>query len=211
MFSDTVPNSGPAPKGVSALARIRAATGCIGASALATLLATASLLLGPTLPAASDVLTQHNDNSRTGANLAETVLTPANVNKLRFGKLRTLPVDGQIYAQPLYMSALTVDGRLHNVVFTATEHNSVYAFDADSGAQLWKSNLGASAPTPNNFWGNRYGPYHDMFPEIGITSTPVIDPATNTLYVVAFVQDNATNPPTWHYHLHALDLDHRAG
>ncbi len=175
-------------------------TCCLGASAL----------LGGVLPGlaqtAANVLTQHNDNSRTGANLNEILLTTANVNVNQFGKLRTIPVDGQIYAQPLYEAAVTVQGKPHNVVFVATEHNSVYALDAASGTQLWKMNLGASAPTPNNYWGNRYGAYHDMSPEIGITSTPVIDPSTNTLYVVAFVQDNTSNPPTWHYYLHALDV-----
>src|SRR5258708_24717414 len=106
-----------------------------------------------------DVLTYHNDNARTGQNLNEVLLSPANVNTNTFGKLFSCPVDGFVYAQPLYVSGLSIPGRgTHNVVFIATEHNSVYAFDADinsgsSGGLLWQTNVVPSAATPNHNFG----------------------------------------------------------
>jgi len=155
-----------------------------------------------------NVLTWHNDNARTGQNVNETVLTPKNVNAATFQKLFAYAVDGYVYAQPLYVSNVTIPGKgVHNVVYVATEHNSVYAFDADNpaaptGGLLWSVSLGVSAVTPNNDFGNRYGPYSDINPEVGITGTPVIDPATGTLYVDAF-----THEGTAYYHrLHALDI-----
>ncbi|HWZ94605.1 MAG TPA: chitobiase/beta-hexosaminidase C-terminal domain-containing protein, partial [Opitutaceae bacterium] len=159
------------------------------------------LELGLLLSAASltafgqaNVLTQHNDNSRTGANTNETILTPANVNQAQFGKVFTENVDGQVYAQPLYVSALNIAGGTHNVVYVCTEHNSVYAFDANTGgAPLWQVNLGPSSTDQN---------CSDLIPEIGITGTPVIDLSTFTLYV-----DAKTMVGTNHFHnLHALDL-----
>src|SRR5690349_4448218 len=92
---------------------------------------------------AVQVLTQHNDNSRTGANLQEVLLAPANVNSSRFGKIFTRTVDGSIYAQPLYVPQVTISGTTQNVVIVATEHNTVYAFDADNpaaSAALWQTN-----------------------------------------------------------------------
>lgn len=154
------------------------------------------------------VLTYHNDNFRTGQNTNETVLAPANVNTSTFGRLFTYAVDGQVYAQPLYAPGIAIPGQgTHNVVFAATQHDSVYAFDADSntgstGGLLWHVNLGTSAATPNNDFGNRYGPYHDIDPEVGITSTPVIDPATGTLYVDAFTHEGAA----YVHRVHALNL-----
>src|SRR5262249_3303667 len=104
--------------------------------------------------ATNSVLTQHNDNSRTGAYLQEVQLTTSNVNPHQFGKLFTCPVDGQMYAQPLYVSNITMaDGDTHNVVYVATMHNTVYAFDADNplaaNAPLWSRSLGPSAPLPD--------------------------------------------------------------
>lgn len=159
-----------------------------------------------------NVLTYHNDLARTGQNTNETVLTPANVNVNSFGQLFAYAVDGFVYPQPLYVGRLSVQGQgAHNVVFVATQHNSVYAFDADSnagpnGGLLWQINLGPSAATPNNDFGNRYGPYHDIDPEVGITSTPVIDLASLTMYVDAF-----THEGTAYYHrLHALNITNGA-
>jgi hypothetical protein len=155
-----------------------------------------------------NVLTYHNDTSRTGQNLSENILAPANVNPNTFGQLFSYSIDGKAYAQPLYISGLNFPGLgTHNVVFVATEHNTVYAFDADNnagatGGLLWQTNLGPSAVTPNNDFGNRYGSYSDLVPEVGITSTPVIDPVSGTLYVDAF-----THEGTNYYHrIHALNI-----
>ena len=161
-------------------------------------------------PQLVDVLTQHNNNARTGANLRETILTPATVNKDRFGKLFDFPVDGQIYAQPLVVSGLRIGGRVRNVVYIATQHNSVYAMDADTGEQIWFKNLGPSMPTPNAFLPapSNQTPYKDLNPEQGITSTPVIDRDTNTIYLTSFVQQHSTEPPgaIFTHYLNALSL-----
>jgi len=101
----------------------------------------ALLTVGPAVTQGTDVVTYKNDLARTGQNLTEKVLTIANVNATSFGKLRFLTTDGKVDAQPLYLSALTVGGATHNVVFVATENDSVYAFDADSGAMLWHVSL----------------------------------------------------------------------
>jgi hypothetical protein len=161
------------------------------------------------LPSASsaDVLTYHNDNARTGQDLNETILTPANVNPSDFGKLFTDAVDGAIYAQPLYMANVSIPGQgVHNVVFVATENDSVYAFDADNpGAPLWQASFidpaaGVTAvPTPAAWQG-------DLSPEEGITGTPVIDPSTGTLYVVAKTQQTTAAGTVDRLTLHALDV-----
>jgi hypothetical protein len=150
-----------------------------------------------------NVLTFHNNNARTGANLNETVLKPANVKPSTFGKLFTYNVDGYVYAQPLYVSGLNIPGQgSHNAIFVATEHNSVYCFDADSntgtnGGLLWQVNLGPSAPCPVD--GFRF---QAIQPEVGITGTPVIDPDSQTLYVDAFTSENGT----YLHRIHALNL-----
>ena len=138
-----------------------------------------------------NVLTQHNDLSRTGANTLETILTPANVNAATFGKLFTDAVDGQVYAQPLYVANLSVSAGPRNVVFVCTENNSVYAFDADTGGiTYWHVNLG----TP-------FSPScGDLTPVVGITGTPVIDLSSSTLYVDTKL---AAGPA---HKLHALDI-----
>ena len=124
------------------------------------------------------VLTFHYDFSRTGQNTNETILTPANVNTNTFGQLFSYVVDGDVYAEPLYVPGLVIPGQgTHNVVFVATQYNNIYAFDADSNqgsakGLLWNVNLGPYAATPNNDFGNRYGPYHDIDPSVGITGTP---------------------------------------
>jgi len=147
------------------------------------------------------VFTYHNDNARTGANQGEVVLKPANVVTAQFGKLATLPVDGEIYAQPLYVSNVAIPGRgLRNVVYVATQHDSVYAFDADGGGPaLWHVNFlgtGISTVSPEDVDSDAY------LDEIGIAGTPVIDSATSTIYVVAYTVESG------HYvhRLHALDL-----
>ena len=164
-----------------------------------------------TTPAAAPpvaLLTYHNDNTRQGANTNELILTPQNVNTNNFGRLFTYPVDGHVYAAPLVMTNVAIPGQgIRNVVYAATEHDTVYAFDADSnqgtnGGLLWHTNLGVSAVMPNNDFGNRYGPYHDLVPEMGITSTPVIDPVAGTLYLDVFTHDGAT----YNHRIHALDI-----
>ena len=154
------------------------------------------------VPTRVSVLTQHNDNARSGANLAESALTPAAV-RARFGFLFALPVDGYIYAQPLYVADLALaDGGRRDVLFVATEHDSVYAFDANrAGAPLWQRSLGSAA-------GLRCFPQALLTPEIGITGTPVIDAATRTMFVVAFTADDAArcDAPNFHQVLYALDL-----
>src|SRR5712691_11388001 len=151
--------------------------------------------------AQTNVLTYHNDNARMGQNLNETILTPSNVNSANFGKLGFLSVDGLVDAQPLYVSHLTVAGVPHNVVFIATEHDSVYVFDVDTFAQLWKVTVLGSNETPSDNRG-----CDQVTPEIGITSTPVIDLNAGphgTMYLVAMSKDTRGN---YYQRLHALDL-----
>src|SRR5262245_27814547 len=146
-------------------------------------------------------VTQEYDTSRTGANLNETVLNTSNVNPGQFGKLFTRSVDGFIYAQPLVISDLSIPGKgTYNVVFVATEHNSVYAYDADdpsAASPLWHVYLGTPVLSTD------IAPdYLDLTPEVGITSTPVIDAGSGTIYVVAKSKDGSG----YHQRLHALDL-----
>ena len=147
----------------------------------------------------TDVVTYKNDLARSGANLTESVLTPANVSVAGFGLLRMLNTDGKVDAQPLYLSGLAVQGASHNVMFVATENDSVYAFDSDSGSVLWHVSLLGSGETPS-------GPHgcNQVVPVIGITSTPVIDRASGShgaLYAVAMSNGGAD-----HQRLHALDV-----
>ena len=137
------------------------------------------------------------NNARTGLNDQETQLTPANVNAASFGKLFSYAVDGYVYAQPLYVSSLRVNGTSHNVVFVATEMASVYAFDADTfgdGSPLWKTSLLQSGETPQQ--GGNPKPFQ------GLTSTPVIDTGSNTMYLVTAQKSNG-NP---FFRLHAIDV-----
>ena len=157
------------------------------------------------------VFTQHNDNGRTGQNVNETALTPANVNSTSFGKLFAQAVDAAVYAQPLYVPNVTIAGHSHNVIYVATEADSIFAFDADSNtganaSPLWHASLidtahgAAPGATPVDS-------VHDivcnaLVPLVGITSTPVIDPSTNTMYVVAKSTENKSHV----YRLHAIDI-----
>lgn len=157
-----------------------------------------------------DVLTQHNDFDRTGHNARETVLTPASVKK-SFGRLYDLEVDAQVYAQPLVVNGLRFGTATRNVLIVATDANTLYYFDADSGNLIWSKNYGPAAPSPNEFWNvpRRWNPYRDMTPEIGIVSTPVVDRRTNTLYFTAYTQTPPARPnlpPKFTQWVHAIDL-----
>src|ERR1035438_5011109 len=195
---------------------------CIGARSLTvsrrsvrftwiTVLACASFLLCAVGASAQNVVTQHYDNARSGSNPNETILTTSNVNSTSFGKLFSQSVDAQIYAQPLYMAGLTISGKgTHNVVFIATENDSVYAFDADNNgganaSPLWQISLlsgshgagsGATA-IPNGNLSTT-----DINPLVGVTGTPVIDPSTNTLYLVSASLEGGN----YVQRLHALDV-----
>jgi PQQ enzyme repeat len=147
-----------------------------------------------------DVLTYHNSNTRTGFDNAETTLTLANVNSATFGKLFIVPADGLVDAEPLYLSAVTISGVSHNLLIVATEHGSVYAYDADTGANLWHVTTLKHGETTSDDRG-----CSQVTPEIGITSTPVIvRPKTGhpVIYVVAMSKDSSGN---YHQRLHALD------
>lgn len=162
------------------------------------------------------VFTYHNDLARDGVNGSEYALTTANVAQNTFGKLFACPLDGAAYAQPLWVAGLTVNGGLHNVVFVATQHDSLYAFDGDASAcqQLWHVNLidPAHGGTVNetqvcsNDVGQGFG---DIQPEIGVTGTPVIDPSTTTLYLVTKSENGGCSTglaSVFHQRLHAIDL-----
>jgi chitodextrinase len=164
----------------------------------------ALLLAASVAYAQTDVLVQRGDDARTGQNLNEPTLVAPNVNVGTFGKLYSFAVDGYTYAQPLYKSNLTIPGKgTFNVVFVATEHGSVFAFDADAATPLWQAsfinpNAGITPqPSADTGPGNT-----DIVPEVSITSTPVIDPASGTLYVVAKTQEGGTAV----YRIHALDV-----
>ena len=150
-----------------------------------------------------DVITYHYDNSRSGLNLNETALSPANVNSTQFGKKGEFAVDGKVDAQPLYLSQVTIGGQKKNVLYVATEHGSVYAFDADSingitSTFLWKTTTLGTGETTSD--ARNCG---QVSPEIGITATPVIDRARNAIYVVAMSKNSSGN---YFQRLHALDL-----
>lgn len=152
----------------------------------------------------TDVTTYKNDVARTGQNLTESVLTPTNVRPASFGLLRTLATDGKVDAQPLYLSALTIGGAAHNVALVATENDTVYAFDTDSGAVLWKTSLLAGGETPSDDRG-----CGQVSPTIGITATPVIDRgagAHGIIYLVAMSLASTAGVSVYHQRLHALDV-----
>src|SRR5207302_2229084 len=182
------------------------------------------------------VLTYHNNNSRTGLNPHETILTPQNVNSFQFGKLFDYDLDGDVHAQPLYVANITIAGITHNVVFVATEHDSVYAFDADGNQStpLWQVSCivlhGNACSSTGPASAVNTVPCKDVATpgfncpnpfEVGIVSTPVIDTTSQTLYVVAKTREDSsiksssncvanTNPPPafycYYFQLHALDL-----
>jgi hypothetical protein len=152
----------------------------------------------------ASMLTHHNDVARTGQNLSETILTPANVNANSFGKLFIQKVDGSIVGQPLYVPNIQFsNGTIHNAVYVTTQHDSVYAFDADNNlganaSPLWTVNYPKSIPDD----ASHYGCGTPGYTEIGVMGTPVIDPASKTLYLVSKTLEN----DQYYFRLHALDL-----
>jgi len=161
------------------------------------------LKTGTAPPLSSDVLTYHNDNARTGQNLYESILTRSNVNSTSFGKLFVIPVDGKVDVQPLVASTVDLPNNgTHNVLVVATEHDTVYAFDADSGAKLWQVSMLKAGETTSE---PRFG-CTQVSPEIGVTATPVIDRSAGpngTIYIVAMSKNAAG---TYFQRLHALNL-----
>jgi len=157
------------------------------------------------------VFTYHNNLSRDASNLQEYALTSSTVTPSTFGKLFSCPVDGAVYTQPLWVPGLSIGGGTHNVIFVATQHDSLYAFDADANpcVKYWKVNLldtlhgGAAGEGPVPWQNVGFG-YQDIQPEIGVTGTPVIDSATSTIYVVSKSENTAT--ATFYQRLHALEL-----
>jgi hypothetical protein len=229
-FTATVPGGGAATWAVDGIVGGSAAVGIVtsggtsgglytAGTAVGTHTVVATSVANPTqsgsaVVAVTDlagVYTYHNDLARDGANMQEYALTTANVNTSSFGKLTSCTVDGAIYGQPLWVANLTVSGAKHNVVFVATEHDSLYAFDADAVPcqQLWTVSLidaahGAQAgetTVPPNLFGEGQGA---IAPEVGVTSTPVIDPVNGLLYAVA-MSVNSTHT-TYYHRLHAITL-----
>jgi hypothetical protein len=166
------------------------------------------------------VYTHHDDLSRDGTNTQEYALTPNNVNPTTFGKLFSCATatsaeaqagQGAVFTQTLWVPSLSINGGIHNVIFVATQHDAVFAFDADANpcVQYWQVNLldtphgGTSGETPV-FWNNVGYGYGDIYPEVGVTGTPVIDPTTNTIYLVSTSQNSSQG--TFYQRLHALDL-----
>jgi fibronectin type 3 domain-containing protein len=164
------------------------------------------------LAPSTNVLTYHNDNFSSGQNVTETVLTPANVNSTTFGKLFSTNLDGQVYAQPLYVAGVNITTGTHqgthNVVFVATQHDSLYAIDALTGTILWHDALlqpvhgGTVTSVPNGDVSSG-----DISPEIGITSTPVIDSATSLIYVEAKTKETASDGTHYLHQLYAISID----
>ena len=163
--------------------------------------ASLKLIVNAAVASGSDMITYHYDVARTGLNPNEASLTPSNVTATKFGLLRVFAVDGKVDGQPLYLSNLPVGGQQQNVVFAATEHDSVYAFNADTGAQLWKTSILGAGETTSDPHG-----CSQIAPEIGITSTPVIDKAAGqhgTIFLVGMSKDSSN---AYHQRLHALDV-----
>ena len=220
-FAAQGPGSGSATWSVDGVAGGNASVGTITAGGLYTppstvgthtVTATAGALTGnATVYVTNDAgtLTYHNDNMRTGQDLNETVLTPSNVNSSTFGKRFSYPLDGLTLASPLYVQNVNIPGQgFHNVVIVATEHDSVYAFDADgrSSSPLWHVNFTNPAAGVTTVPAADTGETEDIPNEIGITGTPVIDPATNTIYLVAATKEVSGGTTSYVQRLHALDL-----
>ncbi|MGC2112827.1 MAG: PQQ-binding-like beta-propeller repeat protein [Candidatus Korobacteraceae bacterium] len=152
------------------------------------------------------VMTYHNNNARTGVYTAETTLTPANVNVLSFGRVAAIAVQGDIYAQPLYLPNVQMtDGKNHNVVVIATEHDQLYAIDADAKNLLWKKSFldseGNVTPVPASDVNCQA-----ITPELGITGTPVFDPATLAVYMVVRTKEISDGQASYYQRLHAIGI-----
>ena len=155
---------------------------------------------------AVSVLTQHNDNNRTGLNDNETALTTSNVNPQQFGMLFQLLVDDHVYAQPLVVGHVSINGAFHNIVIVATVNNTVYAFDGETGALYWQKNYTPTGMRPPQRWdmtGACSGNYNNFGANIGIVGTPVIDATTQRLYFVARGTDGNN---TYVQHLHSVSI-----
>jgi len=171
-------------------------------------------LLACALPlgAQMNITTYQYDNTRAGTNLNEKALTPRNVNSAQFGRLFRQPVDGSVYAQPLYLSHVKIDGKgVHNVVYVTTEHDSVYAFDANdnrgaNASPLWQTSFIDPAKGITAVPSRDYLRCPAIEPEIGITSTPVIDPEAGTLYVEAMTRESEDGTVIYVHRLHVLDV-----
>jgi hypothetical protein len=161
------------------------------------------------------VYSYHDDLARDGSNTQEYALTTSNVNTSTFSKLFSCAVDGAVYAQPLWVANVTINGAKHNVIFVATQHDSLFAFDADANpcVQLWSvslidTNHGANSgetTVPSGTSGNKVGGGSgDITPEVGVTGTPVIDPSSNTLYVVSKSMNSGGT--SFYQRLHAIDI-----
>ncbi len=164
-------------------------------SSLPTFIVSMMSCLQPGMGQTVSVLTQHNDLGRSGANPNETTLTTSNVSESTFGKLFSMPVDGFVYAQPLYVPQVSISGGTHNVLYVADAHDSVYAFDADTGVQYWHVSLGT--PVPSSVINTQ-----NILVEVGIIATPVIDTGNNTMYVTAKTYENSVQI----FRLHALNI-----
>lgn len=183
-------------------------------SVITAMVATCALLVAAAgAQTFTGVLTQHNDVSRTGQNLTETVLTPENVTSSMFGKVFSFAVDGQMYAQPLYVPNVTLPkGGVHNVVYLVTENDSAYAFDADgkSTSPLWHVSYINPAtgitPVPCGTDGSTTDISCNIFPYYGITGTPVIDPTTDTMYFVVRTAETVSGITNYYQRLHAVDI-----
>ncbi|MFN8582000.1 MAG: hypothetical protein U0163_13640 [Gemmatimonadaceae bacterium] len=187
------------PRFAVALTFIGLFAGCKNDSATVTPIPT------PPNPQTVSVLTQHNDNTRAGLNDHETALTTSNVNGQQFGLVFTLPVDDEVYAQPLVVGGLTIDGGQHNVVYVATVSNSLYAFDGDNGKLFWHKMFTAAGmrpPQARDMTGACDGHYVNFSGNMGIVGTPVIDPAKQTIYFVA----RSTDGSRYVQDLHAVNI-----
>ena len=175
-------------------------TNAAGSATSQTATLTVSAASGSGTPSGTptDITTYHNDIGRTGQNLTESTLTTGNVAQSTFGLKRKLPVDGKIDAQPLVLAGYTIAGAARTVVFVATEHDSVYAFDANTGQLLWHVSMLASGETPSDDRG-----CNQTTPEIGVSATPVIDRSAGSLFLVAMSRDGSG---IYHQRLHALSL-----